>query len=220
MHYAKRICTYSEDFFMTDFFSLRAHGFLTMVLVAGGGVTPADCEVPAMAMVTIPAEVVDGSVSAVFAAPPAGTSSPANSVLVTFWRLGSGGEAKGLQNRQCQHATTLIFNKFTGQQLHIWGVRLYALYVCALSDNPEGSLARLRPTPWMIRGSCSSLPSLRSLFPPGGSRFRSYRRREGPRLLEPFSLQLRRWEVCGPVGGYQVVVDSSCTILCDPAEDS
>jgi hypothetical protein len=51
-----------------------------MVLITGGGVTPAEgarCpgEVPAMAMVTTPAEVVDGSVPAVSAEPPAGTSS-------------------------------------------------------------------------------------------------------------------------------------------------
>jgi hypothetical protein len=64
---------------MADFFSLRARGFITTVLVAGGGVTPADCEVPATAMVTIPTEVVDGSIPAVSAAPPAGASSPANS---------------------------------------------------------------------------------------------------------------------------------------------
>jgi hypothetical protein len=75
MHYAKRIYTYSEDFFMTAFFSLRAHGFSTMVLIAGGGVTPAGCEVPATSMVTSPAEVVNGSVPAVSTAPPGGTSS-------------------------------------------------------------------------------------------------------------------------------------------------
>jgi hypothetical protein len=69
---------------MADFFSLRARGFITTVLVAGGGVTPADCVVPTTAMVTIPAEVVDGFVPAVSAAPPAGTSSPANSVPITF----------------------------------------------------------------------------------------------------------------------------------------
>jgi hypothetical protein len=84
---------------MADFFSLRARGFITTVLVVGGGVTPADGEVPATAMVTIPVEVVDGSVLAVSAAPPAGTSSLVNSALITFWRLGSGGEAEGLQNR-------------------------------------------------------------------------------------------------------------------------
>jgi hypothetical protein len=84
MPYAKRICTYSENFFMTDFFSLRVRGLITMVLVAGGGFTPADCEVPATAMVTIFAEAVEGSVPAVSSVPPAGTSSPANSVLVTF----------------------------------------------------------------------------------------------------------------------------------------
>jgi hypothetical protein len=88
-----------NHFFMVAFFSLRARGFLTAVLVAGGGFTPADCEVPATAMVTIFAEAVEGSVLAVSAMPPAGTSSPASSVPVTFWRLGLGGEAEGLQNR-------------------------------------------------------------------------------------------------------------------------
>jgi hypothetical protein len=84
MHYAKRICTYGEDFFMIAFFILRAHGTSTTVLIAGGGVTPAGYAVPAMAMITIPAEVVDGSVPAVFAASSAGTSFPANSVPTTF----------------------------------------------------------------------------------------------------------------------------------------
>jgi hypothetical protein len=107
---------------MADFFSLRVRGLITTVLLAGGGVTPADCEVPATAMVTIPVEVVDGSVQAVSTVPPAGTSSPANSVPVTFWHLGSGGEAEGLQNRQCQHATTSIFDNSIVQQLHTWGV--------------------------------------------------------------------------------------------------
>jgi hypothetical protein len=107
---------------MADFFSLRARGFFTEVLVAGGGVTPADCEVPVTAMVTIPVEVVDGSVPVVSAAPPSGTSSSANSVPITFWRLGSGGEAVRLQNRQCKHATTPIFDNSTGQQLYTWGV--------------------------------------------------------------------------------------------------
>jgi hypothetical protein len=98
---------------MVDLFSLRARGFFTMVLVAGGGVPPADCEVPATAMVTIPDEVVDGSVPAVSAAPPVGISSPANSVPFIFWRLGSGGEAGGLQNRQCnQYLTTLQNSRF------------------------------------------------------------------------------------------------------------
>jgi hypothetical protein len=71
-----------------------------MVLVASGGVPPADGEVPTTGMVTIPTEVVDGSVPVVSAAPPAGTSSPVNSSPITFWRLGLGGEADGLQNRQ------------------------------------------------------------------------------------------------------------------------
>jgi hypothetical protein len=99
MHYAIRIYTYSEDFFMIAFFILRACGFSTTVLVAGCRVTPAGCEVPATAMVTILSEVLDGSAPAVSATSSAGTSSPAKSVPVTFWRLGSGGEAEGLQNR-------------------------------------------------------------------------------------------------------------------------
>jgi hypothetical protein len=99
MHYAKRICTYSEDFFMTAFFILRACGISTMVLVAGGGVTLAGCAVPATAMVTNSAEVVDGSVPAVSAASSTGTSFPASLVPTTFWRLGSGGEAEELQKR-------------------------------------------------------------------------------------------------------------------------
>jgi hypothetical protein len=38
-------------------------------------------------------------------------------------------------------------------------------------------------------------------------------------MLELFSLQPRRWEECGPVGGCRVVVDNSDTTLCVPAED-
>jgi hypothetical protein len=49
-----------------------------MVLVAGGGVTLAGGTVPATAMVTVPVEVVTGSVP-------------------TSWCLGSRGEADGLQ---------------------------------------------------------------------------------------------------------------------------
>jgi hypothetical protein len=90
---------------MSDFFSLSARGFTTTVLIAGGGVPPAEgagClgEVPAMAMVTTLADVADRSVPAVFAGPPAGTSSPAHAVPTTFRRLGSGGEEEGLQHKQ------------------------------------------------------------------------------------------------------------------------
>jgi hypothetical protein len=109
---------------------VRARGFITTVLVAGGGVTPTDGEVPAMAMVTIPAEVVDGSVPAVSVAPPAGTSSPVYSAPITFWRLGSGGEAEGLHNRQCKHSTTPIFDNSTEQPLHTWGFD-YVCFTCA-----------------------------------------------------------------------------------------
>jgi hypothetical protein len=38
-------------------------------------------------------------------------------------------------------------------------------------------------------------------------------------MLEPFLLLLWRWEEGGLVGGCQVVVDSSSTTLCVPAED-
>jgi hypothetical protein len=103
---------------MPDFFSLSARGFITMVLVAGGGVTPAEgagCpgEVPATTTVTTTADVVDGSNPAVSAEPPAGTSSPANSAPTTFWCLGSGGEVEGLQNRQHKHSTTTRLDNST-----------------------------------------------------------------------------------------------------------
>jgi hypothetical protein len=97
----ENIYTYSEDFFMTAFFTLRARGISTTVLVAGSGVTPADCTVPATAMVTTLAKVVDGSVLAVSAASSARTSSPMSPVSATSWHLGSGEEAEGLQKRQC-----------------------------------------------------------------------------------------------------------------------
>jgi hypothetical protein len=74
----EKIYTYSEDFFMTTFFTLRAHGVSTTVLIAGGRVTPASGAVPATAMVTAPIAVVDGSVP-------------------TSWHLGSEGKADGLQ---------------------------------------------------------------------------------------------------------------------------
>jgi hypothetical protein len=65
--------TYSVDFFMAAFFTrIACHG----VLIAGGGVTPADGAVPATAMVTVAA--VAGSVP-------------------ISWSLGLGGEAGGLQ---------------------------------------------------------------------------------------------------------------------------
>jgi hypothetical protein len=74
----EKMYTYSEDFFMTTFFTLRARGVSTTVIIAGGGVTPAGGAVPVTAMVTVLVAVVDGSVP-------------------TSWHLGSGGEADGLQ---------------------------------------------------------------------------------------------------------------------------
>jgi hypothetical protein len=58
----EKIYSYSKDSFMTAFFTLRACGVSTTVLVAGGGVTPAGGAVPITAMVTVPVAVVDGSV--------------------------------------------------------------------------------------------------------------------------------------------------------------
>jgi hypothetical protein len=89
---------------MAGFLSLSTRGFTTTVLITGGGVTPVEgarCpeEVSATAMVTTPAEVVDGFVPAVSTKPPAGTSSPANAVPTTFRCLGSRGEEEGLQHR-------------------------------------------------------------------------------------------------------------------------
>jgi hypothetical protein len=70
--------TYNEDLFMIAFFTLMAHGVPTMILVAGGGVTPASGVVPATAMVTDPVAEAAGSVP-------------------ISWRPGSGGEAGGPQ---------------------------------------------------------------------------------------------------------------------------
>jgi hypothetical protein len=73
-----KMYTYSEELFMTAFFTLMARGVPTMVLVPGGGVTPAGSAVPATAMVTDPVAEAAGSVP-------------------ISWRPGSGGEAGGLQ---------------------------------------------------------------------------------------------------------------------------
>jgi hypothetical protein len=70
--------TYSEDLFMTAFFTLITRGVPTMVLVAGGGKTSAGGVVPATAMVTDPVAEAAGSVP-------------------ISWCSGSGGEASGLQ---------------------------------------------------------------------------------------------------------------------------
>jgi hypothetical protein len=50
-----KMYTYSEDLFMTAFFTLMARGVPTVVLVAGGAV-------PATAMVTDPVAAAAGSV--------------------------------------------------------------------------------------------------------------------------------------------------------------
>jgi hypothetical protein len=74
----KKMYTYSEDLFMTAFFTLITCGILTMVLISGGGVTSAGGAVPTTAMVTDPVAEAAGSVT-------------------ISWRSGSGGEAGGLQ---------------------------------------------------------------------------------------------------------------------------
>jgi hypothetical protein len=79
-------------------------------------------------------------------------------------------------------------------------------------------MAKLRSTPRMVQGSCSFSPSLRFPFPLGGSRSRFCRLAE-LQMLEPFLLLPRHWEEGGLVGGCRVVVVSSSTILCVPAED-
>jgi hypothetical protein len=70
--------TYSEDLFMTAFFTRMTRGASASVLAAGGGVTPAGGMVPATAMVTDPIAEAAGFVP-------------------ISWRLGLGGEAGGLQ---------------------------------------------------------------------------------------------------------------------------
>jgi hypothetical protein len=144
---------------MAGFLSLSTHGF------TGGGVTPAEgtrCpgEVPATAMVTTLTEVVDGSVPALSAEAPAGTSSPANAVPTTMWRLGLGGEEEGLQHRQIKHPTTTRLDNSTRWRSHTWWIRLCLLCACVPPDDPEGPMARLLPTPRMIWRSFSCLPSL------------------------------------------------------------
>jgi hypothetical protein len=52
-------------------------------------------------------------------------------------------------------------------------------------------MARLLPTPRMIRGSCSCSPSLQLPSPPGRSRSRLSHRWAVHQMIEPFSLQLR-----------------------------
>jgi hypothetical protein len=105
----EKIYTYSENFFMTAFFTLRARGVSTTVLVAGGGVTPASGAVPATAMVTVPIVVVSGSVP-------------------TSWRMGSGEQGKnfipGGFDYMCfpfaHNPTTLRDRRQSFGQLHGW----------------------------------------------------------------------------------------------------
>jgi hypothetical protein len=178
---------------MAGFLSLSTRGFTTTVLITGDGVTPAEgarCpgEVPATAMVTTSAEVVDWSVPAVSAEPPAGTSSRANAVPSPFWHLGSGGEEEGLPHRQNKHPTTTRLDNSTRWRSHTWWIRLRSLCACVSPDDPEGPMARLLPTPRMIRGSCSCSPSLQFPSLPGGSHSRLSHRWADHQTIEPFSL--------------------------------
>jgi hypothetical protein len=83
--------TYSEDLFMTAFFTLMTRGVSAMVLVAGGGATPAGGVVPTTAMVTDPAAEAAG-------------------IVPISWRPGSGGEAGGLQTENVKQATILMYD--------------------------------------------------------------------------------------------------------------
>jgi hypothetical protein len=108
--------------------------------------------------------------------------------------LGSGGEEEGLQQRQNKHPTTTRLDNSTRRRSHTWWIRLRSLCACVPPDDPEGLMARLLPTLQMIRGSCSCSPSLQLPSPPGGSCSRLSRRWADHQTIEPFSLQLRRWE--------------------------
>jgi hypothetical protein len=161
----EKIYTYSADFFMIAFFTLRARGVSTTVLVAGGEVTPAGGAVPARATVTAPIAEADGSVPtmATVTAPVA----EADGSVPTSWRSGSGGEAGGLQKdnvsvQQYRYMTTR-------QEIHTWRTPLLVLSVCAQLDNLAGPKAEFRSTPRMVRVSCPFLPPPRLPFPPGGS---------------------------------------------------
>jgi hypothetical protein len=149
-YYARKIYPYSEDFFMTAFFILKARGISTSVLIAGGGVTPADCAVPATAMVTVPAEVVDGSIPAVSAASSAGTSFPANPVSTTSWRLGSGEEAEGLQKRL--HALSISM-----QQFQYLTIQQGSNFIPEGFDYMRFPFAHYPTTPWDQRQSFGQL---------------------------------------------------------------
>jgi hypothetical protein len=59
---------------------------------------------------------------------------------------------------------------------HTWWVRLCWLYACAPPDDPEGLMARLPPTPRMIRGSCSCSPFHQLFSLLGGFPFQSSHR--------------------------------------------
>jgi hypothetical protein len=72
-----KMCTYSEDLFMTTFFTRMTCGVSASVLVAGGGATPTGGVVPNTAMVTDAAAEAAGSIP-------------------ISWHPGPGGEAGGL----------------------------------------------------------------------------------------------------------------------------
>jgi hypothetical protein len=193
-----KIYTYSEDFFMTTFFTLKARGVSTTVLVAGGGVTSVGGAVPTMAMVTAPIAEADGSVP-------------------TSWRSGSAGEAGGLQKDNVNVQPYRYMT--TRRKIHTWRTRLLALSVCAQPDDPVKPKAEFRSTPRMVRGSHPFSPPPRLPFPPGGSRFPWSHCPAVPRVLELSSLRLRRWGEGGLVKGCRVAKGSSGTTLCVPTED-
>jgi hypothetical protein len=195
----EKIYTYSEDFFMIAFFTLRARGVSTMVLIAGGEVTPAGGVVPATVMVTISVEVVGGSIS-------------------IPWHLGSGGEADGLQKdsismQQYRYLTVQQGSNFIPGGLDYMRFPL-AHYPMTLRDQRQ-SFGQLHG--WSGGVVPSRLP-LGFLFHQGLPLSMVLCRAE-PRLLELSSLWLRHWGEGGLVEGCRVVEGSSGTTLCVPAED-
>jgi hypothetical protein len=209
---------------MPDFFSLSARGFTTTVLIASSWVTPAEgagCpgEVPATATVTTPADVVDGSIPAVSAEPPAGTSSPANLTPNTFWRLGSGGEAEGLQNSQVgiQQLQDLTILQDGGS---IPGGFDYESFAFAYHPMTRGNNGKASTNSTDDPGELFLFAFPSVALSARGSRSRSSCRWAEHEMLEPFFLQPRHWEEGGPDGGCRIVVDNSGTMLCVPAEDS
>jgi hypothetical protein len=117
------------------------------VPVVGGGVTLADGEVPATALVT--------------------ATEAARSVSIS-WRPGWGGQAGGLQTKNVSMQQYWCMT--TRQHVRTWRTRLLAPFICARLGNPTGPRVGRRSTPRTVRGSCLCPPPPRLLSPPRGFR--------------------------------------------------